>query len=115
MPAALREAPVMQGWNQLNPVPATGAAADPAAAAAAAGGMPMPTADPAAADPAAADPAAAAAAAGDGQFASLTLTPEGAGPSAVAAQAAEQAMTLEGQQQAGPPIHTTRACSIRST
>ena len=104
MPAAEREAPVMQGWNQLNPVPATDAAAGPAAAAAAASGMPMPTAEP----------AAPAAAGGDGQFASLELTPEGAGPSAVAAQAAEQAMTLEGQQQAGPSTHTTRT-RIRST
>jgi hypothetical protein len=108
MPAAQRAAPVMAGWNQVPAaavVPAADAAVPAAAAAAAAAAIPVavvPTAIPAAA---AAVPVAAvtavvdAATGGNAQFESLQLTPEGAGPAGVAAQAAEQAMALEGQQQ----------------
>lgn len=94
MPAALREAPVMQGWDQVNPNHP-----DPNAAAAA-----EPAVEHAALISTSAAAAASSAPASEGttggqQFESLQLTAEGAGPTAVAAQAAEQAVSLEGQQQ----------------
>lgn len=76
-PAADREAPVMQGWNQLESSPVAAAEAATVEAPALETAAPAP----------------------DEQFQSLQLTPEGTGPSAMAAEAATQAVSLEGQQQ----------------